>query len=279
MRTLRYRSQGEEVHVLEEILQKLGYEVYVSTYFGKDTDLAVKDFQLKNGLVVDGIVGLKTWAKLIEKQDDLIKFTSKLLSETDLEDFATEHNLELATVKAVNEVESRGKGFLVFGKPVILFEGHVFWRQLEKRGLNPLSFLNDQNKDILYKKWTRQYYKGGEGEYERLEKAAAISDLKAVKDAAFSSASWGAFQIMGYHYESLGYDSIDDFVSKMKEHEREHLKAFGRFIGRNYYKSKTLLHWLKEKNWANFARAYNGPGYKKNKYDLKLKKAYEKYNK
>ncbi|WDV45184.1 peptidoglycan-binding protein [Clostridiaceae bacterium M8S5] len=33
--------------------------------FGRDTESAVKSFQLKNGLQVDGDVGPKTWSKLI----------------------------------------------------------------------------------------------------------------------------------------------------------------------------------------------------------------------
>ena len=129
MRILKYRSRGPSVYILEEILVKLGYKVNVSSYFGKDTDKAVREFQLENNLVVDGLVGPKTWSKVIEKEQLLPNFNEKFLSEQDLIDFARENNLELAVVKAVNEVESRGKGFFVYGKPVILFEGHVFCRQ------------------------------------------------------------------------------------------------------------------------------------------------------
>ncbi len=278
MQTIRYRSRGEDVHYLEEILTKLGYTVYVSNYFGRDTDKAVKDFQLKNNLVVDGIVGLKTWSKLIEANKDLTAFNDKLLSEQDVKDFASQFGLELAMVKAVNEIESNGKGFLVDGRPRILFEGHVFWRELDKRGVNPSSHVADGNKDVLYKKWTKIYYKGGTAEYTRLEKAAGISNLPAFHDAAYSSASWGSFQIMGFHYKNLGYNSVDDFVSAMHRHEREHLKAFGKFISATSFKGKKLIDWIKEKNWAKFAEGYNGPGYKKNKYDTKLKKAYIKYS-
>ncbi|SEC20894.1 Putative peptidoglycan binding domain-containing protein [Tenacibaculum sp. MAR_2009_124] len=277
MRILKYRSRGPSVYILEEILVKLGYKLNVSEYFGKDTDKAVREFQLENNLVVDGLVGPKTWLKVVEKEQLLPKFNDKFLSEQDLKEFANENNLELAVVKAVNEVESRGKGFFVYGKPVILFEGHVFWRQLEKRDVSPESLLSEESKDVLYKKWTRKYYIGGEKEYSRLEKAAELLDSEDVREAAYCSASWGAFQIMGYHYKSLGYDSIDDFVSKMYDHEREHLKAFGKFISVNSFRSRKLISWLRDKNWANFARAYNGPGYKENKYDTKLQKAYEKY--
>ncbi len=277
MKTIRYRSRGEDVHYLEEILTKLGYTVYVSNFFGKDTDLAVKDFQTKNGLVVDGIVGLKSWTKLIEAERNAMAFADKFLSEQDAKDFADQFGLELAMVKAVNEVESRGKGFLVDGRPVILFEGHIFWRELEKRGIKPSDYVTDRTKDVLYKKWTRTHYRGGSGEFDRLEKAAGISDLPAFHDAAYSSASWGAFQIMGFHYEHLGYSSIDQFVSEMYEHEREHLIAFGKFIQKTSFKGKKLIDWIKVKNWAKFAEGYNGPGYKKNKYDIKLRNAYNKY--
>ena len=133
MKTLKYRSRGNEVYTLEELLLELGYQVVVSNFFGKDTDVAVKDFQSKNNLVVDGVVGPKTWSKLIEKQQQLTLFNDKFLSEKDLQDFATKFNLELAAVKAVNEIESSGKGFLIDGRPRILFEGHIFWKQLKNK--------------------------------------------------------------------------------------------------------------------------------------------------
>lgn len=226
---------------------------------------------------MDGIVGLKSWLKLIEAEKQLVVFNDKLLSEDDIVEFSSTYSMEIAVVKAINEVESRGKGFLVHGRPRILFEGHVFWKQLEKRGVNPNEFVNDRTQDVLYPRWTKKHYKGGTGEYTRLEKAAGMSDLPEVHDAAYASASWGAFQIMGYHYEQLGYASIDHFVSEMYEHEREHLKAFGKFIDATHFKGKTLLEWGRQKNWAKLAEGYNGPGYKKNKYDEKLHKAYLKY--
>lgn len=278
MKTIRYRSNGQDVYFLEEILTTLGYQVYVSNFFGKDTDIAVRDFQARHNLVVDGIVGLKTWSKLIEVKNDFITFNDKLLSEQDIEDFADQFGLELAMVKAVNEIESSGKGFLVSGRPKILFEGHIFWKELEKRGVTPSQYVSEYTKNVLYEKWTKGYYKGGAAEYDRLEKAAGMSDDPAFHEAAYSSASWGAFQIMGFHYANLGFSSIDHFVAEMYDHEREHLKAFGKFIEATSFKGKKLLDWIIEKNWARFAEGYNGSGYKKNKYDTKLKNAYLKYS-
>jgi hypothetical protein len=117
------------------------------------------------------------------------------------------------------------------------------------------------------------FYEGGKQEYDRLEKAAGLSDEDAVHDAAYASASYGAFQIMGFHYKLVGYSTVDSFVSDLYTHERKHLKAFGLFC-----KANKLIRHLQTKNWASFAKGYNGSGYKKNKYDTKLASAYTRYN-
>lgn len=45
-----------------------------------------------------------------------------------------------------------------------------------------------------------------------------------------------------------------------------------------YLQAKKLDVYLKAKNWADFAKGYNGPKYRKNKYDVKLKQAYKAYS-
>lgn len=274
MRTIKAGAKSPEVYYLNELLAKLKYNVIVSDYFGTETDKSIRDFQLKNNLVVDGVVGLKTWSTLLEKSKNGFSSNNKLLSEQDLINFSKQFNLELAVVKAVNEVESNGKGFLIDGRPKILFEGHAFWDELKKRNINPKSYVNSNTQDILFEKYTKKYYVGGTAEYTRLEKARNLAQDKRFIDAANSSASWGLFQIMGFNAISIGYKSIDEFVEKMNQSEGEHLKAFGLFLEKN-----NLIGLLRNKNWASFALKYNGPAYKTNKYDEKLMKAYQKYSK
>jgi len=161
MQILKYRSRNKSVYVLEELLVGLGYSVVVSNYFGRDTDVAVKDFQSHNKLVINGIVGPKTWSKLYVVHQQFTAFNNKLLSENDLQDFAKTYNLELPVVKAVNEIESNGKGFLLEGRPRILFEGHVFWRELVKRKINPLTLVTPYSNNVIYEKWTKRHYEGG----------------------------------------------------------------------------------------------------------------------
>ena len=45
----------------------------------------------------------------------------------------------------------------------------------------------------------------------------------------------------------------------------------------NFIKSANLLDELQRKDWAGFAKGYNGPQYAVNKYDEKLAAAYDKY--
>lgn len=191
-----------------------------------------------------------------------------MITEKDFKEVAEKYGIEVASIKAVNEVESDGNAFLPDGSPKILFEGHVFWRQLEAKGINPKDHVQG-NEDILYKNWTRNHYKGGAAEYGRLEQAMTIDE-----EAAMRSCSWGSFQIMGYHAESLGFQDVFDFYYTLRTGEFQNLQAFLKFCEVN-----NLTRHLRSKNWAAFARGYNGPGYAQNKYDIKLEATYNKFAK
>lgn len=188
---------------------------------------------------------------------------SRELEPEDFEAFARRYDLDVSVVRAVVQVESGGRGFWSDGRPKILFEGHVFWKQLQNRGVDPHKYAPD-HPTILYPTWQRTFYKSGPAEYERLAAAKLIDE-----EAAVSSASWGLFQIMGYHAPSLEYTDVFQFVEEMHKSEREHLEAFGRFLVRD-----NLLGFLRDRQWASFARKYNGPRYAENKYDEKLQRSY-----
>ncbi len=66
MEVLKMGSAGPEVVELQERLNQVGYDLVTDGDFGPATEAAVKDFQAKYGLVVDGMVGDATWEKLIE---------------------------------------------------------------------------------------------------------------------------------------------------------------------------------------------------------------------
>ncbi|ERI52118.1 hypothetical protein N878_01190 [Pseudomonas sp. EGD-AK9] len=266
---LRHGSKGQAVQQLQKALNANGAKLLADGDFGDETEKAVRAYQLKAGLVVDGVAGEKTLAALAGAD------CSRLLSNATLVAAAKRLGVELAVVYAVNEVESEGAGFLANGKPKILFERHVMHARLSLVR-NP----GDDSAELIahadqlataYPNLVNRApggYAGGTAEHQRLAQARMIDDL-----AACESASWGAFQIMGYHAERLGYASVGEFVALMHRSEADQFEAFVRFIEAD----AALLKAIKAKKWAAFAEGYNGPAYARKLYDVKLERAYQRH--
>lgn len=265
MKTIKQGSTGDDVKILQELLCKWGLDIDVSLNFDTTTDEAVRQVQKTGHLDTDGIVGERTWNLL--QDSDARRMWPLRLKEEDYDHAVEMLGVDTAAIKAVVEVETGNKGgFLAIGKPTILFEGHIFWQQLEKIGMNPQN-LQKGNEDIIYQHWTKSQYKGGLKEYDRLEHARAIN-----ADAADASASWGLPQIMGFNYKVCGCRSVAEFVASMTENESRQLELFVRFIsGNNWVK------YLSNLDWKGFAYHYNGSGYAQNQYDQRLERAYKKY--
>lgn len=188
------------------------------------------------------------------------------LVDTDYVDAAAYLDVEVAAIKAVDEVESGGDGFLPDGKLKILFEGHIFYKYTNGKYAS-------SNPDICYPTWTSKFYaRGTTQERGDAELAKLSRALKLDRRAALMSASYGRYQVMGFNFALCGFKDVEAFVNSMKEDETNHLKAF---VG--YVEGTGLQRPLRNLDWDEFARRYNGPGYKKNLYDTKLAKAYNKY--
>jgi hypothetical protein len=190
-----------------------------------------------------------------------------MISQKQFKDSAVELKIEVAAIKAVAEVESSGEGFLADGKPKILFEPHIFWKQLRARNIDPMMYM-DVNPDILYSKWKPGAYGPVSKQHERLERAARIN-----RAAALESASWGRFQVMGFNWKACGCKSLGEFVEAMSRSEDDHLRLFTTYI-----KNRFLDDELRNRDWAGFALSYNGPLYRRNAYHLKLKAAYDRHS-
>ena len=193
----------------------------------------------------------------------------KKLTDARIAEIARENGIHPAALLAVKLVESGIKsGFLDSGKPQILFEGHVFYKYL-KANVKSLDInkLCAQYQNIVYPKWDKSKYLGGEKEWTRLEQARQIN----VKYANYS-ASWGMFQVMGFNYKSCGCESISEFVEKMSESQEQQLR-----LTLNFFKHSNLIVPLQKRQWATFAKGYNGPSFAKNRYHTKLQAAYSNY--
>ncbi len=163
---------------------------------------------------------------------------------------------------AFMDVEAAGSGFDNQGRPKMLFEPHKFFAHLS----------GDQRatavkQGLAYKSWGEKPYP--KDSYPRLIKAMAINEA-----AALMSCSWGSTQILGEYFGDIGFRTVEDMVQAFMDSEAEHLEA-----------TVTLLvKWkvdddLRAHRWATVAKTWNGPGYAKNEYDIKLAASFAKWQK
>ncbi len=188
---------------------------------------------------------------------------ARQLSDGDVTTIAGYLGCHVAAVRAVLAVESAGAGFGPDGRPLILNEPHIFYRELKAGAKRDRAVANG----LAYAAWkTKPYPKTQAARYAWLEQAMGIDET-----AALRSCSYGLGQCMGFNHKLCGFATVQAFVDAMTYSEGAQLYAMARFIVSN----KLQVH-LRTHNWAAFARGYNGAGYKANRYDEKLAAAYAK---
>lgn len=270
MTILKKGSQNAHVTKLQKLLT-----LTADGIFGSGTEAAVKAFQKSHGLIADGIVGNATWNALEGSQATSWLRDNRNLTGTHLalsgasvavlnsitkygnfvNLLAEELTVSPAAAHAVIAVESAGMGMdPATNLPIIRFEAHVFWRKYGK--YHPNDFAWSFNKD---EPWKDQKYQGEpihvigqqDREWKSLNRARRYNEEKAIE-----STSFGAGQIMGWHWHKLGFDSAIDFFNNMRLDERQQLLAMFDLITIN----PTMLTALQELDWWTFAYHYNGSG-------------------
>lgn len=181
------------------------------------------------------------------------------LSKTGFRDVVGRLGVGVPELLAVLAVESKTCGFLPDRRPLILFERHIFHKRTGGR-------FSADHPDISNP--VAGGYAGMAKEYPRLQQAIALD-----RSAALMSASWGAGQIMGFNHAMAGFADVETMVGAMQESEDGQLEAMGNFL-----KAANLVKFLISRDWASFARGYNGPAFAKNKYDVRLAGAFEQYS-
>lgn len=176
------------------------------------------------------------------------------------------HDLDPAALAAIAQVESGGITTTpVNGRnePLIRFEGHYFDKRLSPsqraqaraQGLSAPKAGAIPNPASQAARW------------RMLNSAARIN-----RDAAYESTSWGVGQVMGAHWHWLGYSSVEEMVTDVRNSVAQQIDLMARFIVYSNLRTALNTH-----DWRKLAYNYNGPLYAKNKYDLKLAKAYALY--
>lgn len=193
-----------------------------------------------------------------------------ILTEEDFIDVAKRLGIEVAAVKAVVEIEA-GKdmgGFVEPGMPIINFDLTQFNRLAAKHKINLAKFRKSH--PVVFARPNAKAYGGHQyAQHARLASASTI-DRKTAVYATY----WGMFQIGGENWKLCGTDSFEEFVDLMSRSERDQLELFAVFIEKCGYTK-----YLKAHDWAGFARRYNGPGYRRYKYDTRMAQAYARYSK
>ena len=187
------------------------------------------------------------------------------LTDDDVARAARVLDVDEAAVRAVIQVEAASFGFDEKRRPRILFEPHILYREL--RGVQRADAVDLGLARRTWSEGRKLYGRTMDARYRQLDQACLIN-----RPAAIKACSWGLGQVMGFNYRVAGFATIEAFVEAMKESEGEHLLAMAAFI-----KSNGLDRHLRARDWAAFARGYNGPGYAKNRYDVKLQNAWAVY--
>lgn len=212
------------------------------------------------GLVVDGQFGRKSKAAMIQVFRNR---SAPAVTAADITALAAHLKCTTRQIAAVAQVEGGGSGWDKAGLLACLYERHYLWRRVKiaiplLSNPTPGGYTIDANGDGINDSW------------EKLADATARFGV----NTALECASFGKFQIMGAHWKALGYSSPLEFVWQLSRSEADHYDAFGRYIEVN-----GLLPALRSingdpANARRFAAGYNGTGYEKGGYHIKIAAAW-----
>lgn len=203
-------------------------------------------------LIVDGKPGAMTRAAIMAV---FASNCAPAVNDADLTVIASRLGCTVKQLKAVATVESGGSAFDKQGRPKILFERHLFHRLTDGR-YTPNSYSQPKG--------------GGYNENSWLKLTLAASRDA---DAAFAAVSWGKFQVLGSHWNVLGYPSPIELAYSTVTSEAAHFELLARFIEKNGLKPALQNLSANSADDVAFARRYNGPAYAKFDYHNKLARA------
>jgi hypothetical protein len=190
------------------------------------------------------------------------------LTEADFQQAAYELGVDVATIKAVIEIEAGNEhqGFHAPEMPIINFDLTMFRRAATRHGVK-LTKYTRSHPTVFARPNINKYKSYQAAQHQRLSSAMTIDSV-----AAIEGTFWGMFQIGGFNWKKCGTSSPQEFAERMSRSEHEQLELFVNFINEG-----DMTRFLQAKDWAGFARRYNGPTYARRGYHTRLARAYKKY--
>lgn len=160
------------------------------------------------------------------------------------------YKVPAATVLGVVEQESNGVVYASIGghsEPIIRWEGHYFFKRLRgaqldkavKAGLASPRAGGVPNPASQQDRWSR----------------LILPAMSIDKQAAIESCSWGVGQVMGAHWEKLGFKSAEEFADKARSGVEGQMRIMLEFC-----KMAGLIDELQRGDFVGFTRGYNGTG-------------------
>nr|DAT00645.1 MAG TPA: N acetylmuramidase [Caudoviricetes sp.] len=215
-------------------------------------------------LEVDGVWGTSSRAEFISA---MTCRNAKAITEEEMNSLVRRlGDVTDKRIKAIAKVESAGSGWFDSGLPKILYERHKFWKHVRKAVnrvvtwfANPAAgdYTMDANRNGINDSW------------EKLALAIGKEPL-----AALMSVSIGKFQVMGEYYSQCGYNHPIEMLHACSRSEMAQYELLVSYI-LNVAKILPAYNMLSTdpEKCRSFARAYNGVGYEKNRYHVKLAEA------
>jgi hypothetical protein len=192
--------------------------------------------------------------------DSLVAGSTDPLTRDNFVEVAAMLGCEVEAIQAVVQVESGSAGaFASNGRPIILFEPHIFSRRTNRA-------YDTSHPNISYRSWdASKYPRTQDARWAQLREAYGLDEQNAI-----ASASYGLFQIMGFNHNACGFPDPKSFVADMCRGQAQQLKAFALFV-----RSNNLADELVRKDWEGFAAGYNGQG-QVERYGRLMREAYER---
>ena len=178
---LSYGSQGDDVKKLQESLNKQGYSLSVDGIFGSQTQQAVKDYQSKNSLTVDGIAGQNTLGKLYGTSttqqpaagagDGTASNTAAPEAKPDYSKYAYDASADEAYQGALAALQQAQKTL-----PTYQASYDQQLQDIYNQIVNRDKFTYDVNSDALYQQYADQYTQRGQlAMMDTMGQAAALT--------------------------------------------------------------------------------------------------------
>ena len=280
MTQIQFGSQGGEVKDLQKLLNQNGYSLSEDGIFGSQTQSAVKDYQKKNNLAVDGIVGNKTWSALTGAvaganaasnankpfEYDDFSYDDFQYDDFQYDDFSYDQYQESDAVKDAYEALNTQ----LAQKPG---EYQSQWQsqlnEVVNKIMNREEFSYDLNGDALYQQYKDKYIQQG-----KMAMGDAIGQASAMTGGYGNSYA----QSVGQQMYQKELQNLNDIVPELYQ------MAYDKYNqeGQDLYNQFSVLGSQEERDYGRYRDSVtdwqNERGYLTDRYDSERNFDYSKYN-